>query len=212
MSLKAARTKCEDARRLLADESDPAAIKRKNAVEGAIAASNTFRSIADEYIEKMEREGKAPATIVKSKWLRSLLDRDIGHRPVAEITPHELLATLRKIGGRGHHESAQRARAFAGRVFRYAIVTMRAGGNPADMLRGALTAPTVKHHAGIIDPAGLGGLMRAIRDYDGRPETRIALMLECSRLGFSSDRGSCGSESGQNSTWTDRSGASLPNE
>ena len=177
ISLKAARIKCEDARRLLMEGIDPAAAKRKEAVEASLSALSTFRIVADEYIEKMEREGKAKATTTKSKWFRDLLDRDIGHRPVSEITPHELLATLRKIEGRGHHESAQRARAFAGRVFRYAIVTMRAVTNPSDVLRGALTAPSVKHHSAIIDPIGLGGLLRAIDDYYGRPETKIALML-----------------------------------
>ena len=108
----------------------------------------------------MGREGKAPATIVNSEWFRDLLDRDLGHRPVREITPHDLLSTLKKIEGRGHHESAQRARAFAGRVFLYAVVTLRADTNPADVLRGALTSPSVKHHAAIIDPVALCGLMR----------------------------------------------------
>lgn len=149
--LKVARIKCEDARRLLSNGIDPADAKRKAAIEAALSKANTFRLVADEYIEKTEREGKAPATIVKSKRFRDLLDLDLGHRPVREITPHDLLSTLKKIEGRGHHESAQRARAFAGRVFRYAVVTLRADANPADVLRGALTSPTVKHHAAIID-------------------------------------------------------------
>ncbi|MEG8049032.1 tyrosine-type recombinase/integrase [Sphingomonas aurantiaca] len=177
ISLKAARLKSEDARRQLANGIDPADAKRKAVVEAALSKANTFRLVADEYIGKMEREGKAPNTIVKSKWFRDLLDRDLGHRPVREITPHDLLSALKKIESRGHHESAQRARAFGGRVFRYAVVTLRADANPADVLRGALTSPTVKHHAAIIDPVALGGLMRAIGNYDGRPETRIALML-----------------------------------
>ncbi|TCP65719.1 Arm DNA-binding domain-containing protein [Sphingomonas sp. PP-CE-1G-424] len=109
ISLKAARLKSEDARRQLANGIDPADAKRKAVVEAALSKANTFRLVADEYIEKMERDGKAPATIVKSKWFRDLLDRDLGHRPVREITPHDLLSALKKIEGRGHHESAQRA-------------------------------------------------------------------------------------------------------
>ena len=177
ISLKDARLKREDARRLLAEGIDPTAAKRKAAIEASLAAATTFRSVADEFIEKMEREGKAEATLTKARWFRDLLDRDIGHRPVTEIAPFELLTALRKIEGRGRLESAQRARAFAGRVFRYAVVTARASMNPSDLVRGALTAPKVKHHAAILDPMEVGALMRAIDGYTGRPETRIALQL-----------------------------------
>ena len=113
ISLKDARLKREDARRLLAEGIDPTAAKRKAAIEASLAAATTFRSVADEFIEKMEREGKAEATLTKARWFRDLLDRDIGHRPVTEIAPFELLTALRKIEGRGRLESAQRARAFA---------------------------------------------------------------------------------------------------
>jgi integrase len=177
ISLKTAREKRDEARRLLAEGVDPVASKKQAELEAAIGAANTFRTIADEYIEKMEREGKSPATLRKARWFRDLLELDIGHRPIAEITPHELLEALRKVERRGHHETAQRLRAFAGRVFRYAIVTLRAKTNPADLLRGALTAPRVKHYAAILDPAKVGELLRAIDGYEGRPETRAALRL-----------------------------------
>jgi integrase len=106
-----------------------------------------------------------------------LLEKDIGHRPVSEITPHELLAALKRVERRGHHEAAQRLRAFSGTIFRYAISTLRAERNPSDVLRGALTVPQVKHHAAILEPAKVGELLRAIDGYSGRPETRIALQL-----------------------------------
>lgn len=101
----------------------------------------------------------------------------IGHRPVNEITPHELLAALRAIEARGHRETAHRLRSFASRVFRYAVVTLRAETNPADILRGALIAPRVTHYAAIVEPREVGKLLRAIEDYTGHLETRIALQL-----------------------------------
>ena len=52
-------------------------------------------------------------------------------------------------------------------VFRYAIATGRAERDPSIDLRGALTAPKVIHRAAIVDPAGIGALLRAIEDYDG---------------------------------------------
>lgn len=177
VSLKEARAKRDEARRLLASGVDPAAAKRHAAIEATISAATTFKLVADEFIEKMEREGKKAVTIKKARWFRDLVDHDIGHRPVSEITPHELLNALRKVERKGHHETAQRLRAFAGRVFRYAIVTMRAKDNPADLLRGALTAPQVTHHAAILDPKLVGELLRSIEGYAGKPETLIALKI-----------------------------------
>jgi integrase len=68
-------------------------------------------------------------------------------------------------------------RSFAGRVFRYGFATLRNEHNPADILRGALIVPRVKHHAAIVDPVKVGELLRALDDYQGRPETRFALQL-----------------------------------
>jgi integrase len=62
-------------------------------------------------------------------------------------------------------------------VFRYAIATGRAERDPSIDLRGALIAPKVIHRAAIVDPAGIGALLRAIEDYDGLPLTKAALKL-----------------------------------
>ena len=93
------------------------------------------------------------------------------------MTPHELLAALKRVERRGHHETAQRLRAFAGRVFRYAIATLRSDRNPADVLRGALVVHRVRHHAAVLEPPLVGELLRAIEGYSGRPETKIALQI-----------------------------------
>ena len=54
---------------------------------------------------------------------------------------------------------------------------LRTDRNPADILRGALTVPRVKHHAAIIEPNKVGELLRTIEDYNGRLETVFALKL-----------------------------------
>lgn len=177
VGLKRAREKRDEARAMLAEGIDPVADKREKALKAAIAAATTFRVVADEFIEKMEHEGKSPATLKKARWFRDALHGAIGRRPIADVTPHELLDVLKRVERRGHHETAQRMRAFAGRVFRYAIATLRTDRNPADVLRGALVVPRVKHHAAILEPVAVGALLRAIDGYNGRPETKIALQL-----------------------------------
>lgn len=86
---------------------------------------------------------------------------------------HISCQSSRSIERKGHHETAQRLRAFASRVFRYAFATLRTERNPADILRGALTVPRVKHHAAILNSTGVGQLLRDIDSYTGRAGTRI---------------------------------------
>ena len=177
VSLRDARRKRDDARKLIAAGQDPTFEKKRAALAASVAASNTFKSVADELIDKQEREGLKPRTITKSRWLLSLLESDLGRRPVSEIEPQERLAVLRAVEKSGRHETARRLLAFAGGVFRFAVATARAKRNLAADLQGALTAPKVTHYAAIIDPAGVGGLLRAIDGFDGQPTTHWALRL-----------------------------------
>src|SRR3979411_2944804 len=83
----------------------------------------------------------------------------------------------RSAESRGRYETARRLRSTCGMVFRYAVATGRAERDPSVDLRGALTAPKVIHRATVVDPTGIGALLRAIEDYDGLPLTKAALKL-----------------------------------
>jgi len=177
VSLKSARDLRDEARKRLAKGIDPGQLKREAKIASALGASNSFGAVAEEYILRMEQEGRAEATLNKVRWLCALLMPAIGTRPVAEVTPHELLAVLKKIEQSGKRETAGRLRSFASRVFRYAVATARASDDPAHMLLGALVPPKAKHHAAITDPKALGELLRAIDGYRGQPATLFALRL-----------------------------------
>jgi len=177
VSLKEARAKRDDARRLLSDGSDPSMEKKRKAAAALIAATNSFKTVADEFVDKLEQEGLAAVTVAKQRWLISLLDRAVGDRPVSEVEPVELLSVLKNIEKQGRHETAKRARALASRVFKYAIITSRAKFNPAADLGMALVAKKPKHYAALVDPEAVGGLLRAIDEYTGHLPTRLALQL-----------------------------------
>tara|TARA_B100001179_G_scaffold180151_1_gene135504 strand:+ start:8222 stop:9457 length:1236 start_codon:yes stop_codon:yes gene_type:complete len=177
VSLKVARERRDEARTVLANGSDPASLKARLKDQAKEAAANTFASIADEYVAKIEREGRAAITIKKTRWLLSLLNRKLGKRPISAITPAELLAALQEVESQGQLETARRMRSLSGRIFRYAVATSRATADPSALLRGALTAPTVKHHSAILEPKAVGQLLRAIDGYSGQPLTQLALQL-----------------------------------
>lgn len=177
ITLAEARAARDAARRQLAHAVDPNVAKRQARIEASIRASNSFANVAEELIEKKTREGLAEPTLEKMRWFVKLLGADFGKRPVTEITPQELLHELRKHERRGRLETANLLRAFASRVFRYAVATARAERDPAQLLIGALTSPKVKHFAAITDPTEFGALLRAIGDYQGDPSVMYALKL-----------------------------------
>ena len=177
VGLKEARDKRDEARKIIAAGGNPAFEKKRAAVAASVSAANTFSAIAEELIAKREREGLKDVTNGKARWLLSLLAREIGARPIAEIEAYEVLDVLKKVEASGRLETAKRLLAFASRVFRYAVATTRAKRNIAADLQGALTAPKVKHHAAIIDPKGVGALLRAVEGFDGQPVTMWALRL-----------------------------------
>ena len=177
ITLAEARTSRELARKHLARDIDPNAVKRQSRITASVSAANSFASVAEELIDKKQREGLALATLEKQRWLLKLLGSEFGRRPVADITPQELLHELKKHERRGRLEATKQLRAFASRVFRYAAATARAERDPAQLLLGALTSPPVKHFAAITDPHEFGGLLRAIEAYQGDPSVLYALKL-----------------------------------
>jgi len=172
VGLKEARKRRDEARAQMARGLNPAFEKRREAAAASVSAANTFKAVADEYIDKRAREGLKDLTTAKARWLLTLVEPAIGSRPVADIEPYELPAILKKVELSGRHETAKRLLAFSGRVFRFAVATTRARRNIAADLQGALVSPKVKHHAAIIDPKGVGALLRAIEGFEVAPVVR----------------------------------------
>ncbi|PNG27138.1 tyrosine-type recombinase/integrase [Methylocella silvestris] len=177
VGLKNAREKKDAAKQLLTAGLHPGQQKKSMSRTKANAAANTFAVIADELLAKKGREGLAPATLEKVRWLLEFARPSLGGRPIGTITAPEVLAVLRSVESRGRHETARRLRSRIGECFRYAVASGRADVDPTFALRGALTAPKVTHRAALTNSKAFGGLLRAIDDYDGSPEVRAAMQL-----------------------------------
>jgi integrase len=177
ITLAEARERLTETKKLLAHDKDPAVQARLAKIMRRMSAANTFNAVADEYLAKYGREGRAEATLDKANWLIDFARTEIGLRPVSEILPMEVLEVLRKVERRGRLDTARRLRSTVSSVFRFAIATGRATQDPTYALRGALTAPVTKSRAAIVSPKGLGGLLRAIDGFDGQPTTKAALQL-----------------------------------
>jgi integrase len=171
VSLKLARERRDDARKLVASGADPAAVRRAE----RLGQENTFEAVAREWMAKQHFK---PATQEKAEWtFRDLIFPYIGSKPIVQLTAPEILAVLRRLESRGKHETAHRTKQRISQVMRYAIATGRAERDPAADLRGALTPITVTNHPALTDPAKVGGLLRTIDTYSGQPQVAAALKL-----------------------------------
>jgi integrase len=176
--LKAAREKRDRARELLASGADPSATRKAEKASRVQAATNSFEAVAREWHSVVHADkvsaGHAERTLIR-------LEQDVfpwlGAVPVGDVTPPQLLQTIRRIEARGAIETAHRALQACGQVFTYAIATGRAVRNPAPDLRGALKPVLGRHMPAIVEPKRVGELLRAIHDYEGQPVTRAALQL-----------------------------------
>ena len=177
VSLAKARDKRSAARESLADGIDPLDARKADIREAKARSEETFKAIGEEWLARIEREGRARKTLEKMRWLLEMAYPLIGNRPIAELTAPELLEVLRKVEVRGRYETANRLRSTFGTIFRYAIVTGRAHRDVSFDLRGALITPKPQHRAAILDPKALGGLLRAVDAHEGQPVVRLALKL-----------------------------------
>lgn len=177
VGLALARERCLAASKLIASGIDPGDEKKRVVRAAKIEARNTFQAVADEWLQKVEREGRSEVTLGKLRWLLSFAFPSLGKRKIGKISPPELLAVLRVVEQRGHFETARRLRSTCGQIFRYAVATGRAERDPSADLKGAITSPKVRHRAAILEPAPAGHLLRSIETYSGYAVTKAALQI-----------------------------------
>jgi integrase len=173
VSLQQARSQRDEAKKSVANGVDPSA--KRQAEKSATA--NTFEAVAREWLALQEKK-LAPATFAKAIWtFETLAFPYIGSRPIAKLGAMDVLKVLKRIEGRGIHETAHRTRQRCAQVFRYAVQSGRAERDPTVDLKGALAPVKSEHHAAITEPVRIGELLRAIDGYTGHVITAYALKL-----------------------------------
>ncbi|CAE6747613.1 tyrosine-type recombinase/integrase [Paraburkholderia domus] len=177
VSLKDARERRDDARRLLAQDVDPGENRKARKAATLASAANSFEVIAREWFAKYAPNwAESHASKVVQR-----LEKDVfpwlGARPIAEIAAPELLTVLRRIEDRGALDTALRAKQNCGQVFRYAVATGRAERDPSGDLRGALAPVKHENFAAITDPPQVAELLRAIDAFRGTFVVKCALQV-----------------------------------
>jgi integrase len=177
ISLKEARERRDEARRVLAEGWDPSTKRKASRTAQADRAKSSFELVTREWLT---RYSTTWAVNHRVRIIR-LFERDvyqlIGGRPISEISAHDLLAVIRRIEARGALDTAHRTLGYCGQVFRYAIATARCDRDPSRDLRGALAPVKGDHFAATTEPKDFAGILRAIDGYEGMITVRCALRL-----------------------------------
>lgn len=177
VSLADARKRRDEARQLLANGVDPGEYKKLQKTTRQAMTENSFEAVAREWHMKHSGEWSA----VHAKTLMDRLEKDVfpylGPRPIAEITPPEFLATVRRIESRGALDTAHRVLNSCSQILRYAVATCRAESDCTRDLRGALPPAKFGHRAALTDPKELAGLLRATNEFQGSFVVKCALQL-----------------------------------
>jgi len=177
ISLKMARDRRDEARKLLADGIDPSQNRKALKAKKIEIFGNSFEVVAREWFTQQCSNWSTK----HADRIISRLERDIfpwiGSKPITEIEPPELLSVIRRIENRGALETAHRALGNCGQIFRFAIATCRAKNDPSNELRGALPPSRGEHFPSVTEPKLVGELLRVIDGYEGTLTVRCALRL-----------------------------------
>lgn len=181
VSLKQARERRDEARKLLAQNINPCEHRKQQRREVEAKEKYTFQAVYNDWIDFRRLSLKEGRQTTLSQILR-VFKKDIlptlAERPIKSITRHDLLAILSAIEQRRAFTMAEKCRTWFNQLFRYALVKVEGMElNPAsDLDVVAQPKPPVTNNPYLLMEQ-LPELLKAIRQYGGHLQTKLGLRL-----------------------------------
>lgn len=178
ISLKEARAKKDEARRLIDDHIDPSKDKKRKKAQSKENEENSFEAIAREWYELRKDQWKPRYAEEVIKRLEDDIFPLIGDYPIKDIEPPLLLSVMRRIEKRGAFDLAKRQNQKCGEIFRYAIASGKAIRDPSQDIGEALK-PVKKTHFAALEVDELPEFLAELNSNKARlyPSTINALKL-----------------------------------
>jgi len=157
---------------------DPAQKKQEEKRKVHEVKELTFSIMAEEWWNHQKGTWKTDHANRVWKRLKDNSFPLIGHRPIADISPQDVIVIVREIENRDAPDVAQRVLQDIRRVCRYAIQTGRLGNNPASELSDVLKPRKTSHRASL-PREEMPQFLQDLQAYDskGRLITRLAIEL-----------------------------------
>jgi integrase len=176
IALAEARTEHAKARVLVKQSVHPSHNRQAERLSNDKANANTFEAVAKEWISKKAPRWTPYYLRQVERFLKSDVFPHVGRLPIRSVTAAHLLEIIRRIEGRGASTVALLVRQWSSAIFRYAVATLRADGDPAAALKGAIHRPKVEHHKPL-SRSQIADFSKALETYGGYRTTVIALRL-----------------------------------
>ncbi len=176
VSLSEARRERERLRELVKQGINPTHEKKTEKIRQTHERANTFEAVSREWLERKKEKW----TPYYHKQATSCLEQNafskIGRLPIRNVTAAHLLEILQAMERRGAETYALQLRQWCSAIFRHAVVTLRADGDPAAALKGAIQRPQV-NHSKPMSADQIGDFKARLTKYGGNRTTVIAMRL-----------------------------------
>ncbi|MDM3622988.1 tyrosine-type recombinase/integrase [Proteus mirabilis] len=176
ITLNEAREKRDNARKLVANGTDPSEARKEERDRDSGKSDNTFKKITLEWFNgRKDRWSEGYRDDMMEAFENDVFPY-IGDRSIAEIKPLELLEVLSIMEKRGVTEKLKKVRQRCGEVWKYAIITGRAEYNPAPDLASAFI-PHQRENYPYLLADELPEFLSSVDKYQGSQIVRTALNI-----------------------------------
>ena len=183
VSLQDARKLKDEAKAKLAKGLNPVEEKKKDRIEKELAVNNTFKAIAQEYVQERMKYKSEDYIGRFNNSMEKDVYKAIGNKPINDVSSADILSimknTVQRVLSQGKHGTGESAanlnRRFIGLVMRYAIVTLRADNDPTYAVRDAIETPETEH-ARPLEKNEKAILREKINSYGGTTTVRNAIL------------------------------------
>ncbi len=176
VSLDHARRCRDEARVLVRQGIHPAHHRKEERFAQQSEAANTFETVARDWLAQKYVTWTPQYSRQVERFLQANVFPHIGKLPIRSVTAAHLLEILRRVEARGAKTVALLLRQWCSAIFRYAVATLRAEGDPAAALKGAIAQPRTEHHKPL-SREQIVIFVKALESYGGYRTTVIALWL-----------------------------------
>jgi integrase len=176
IALAEVRAEHSKARALVKQGIHPSHNRQAERLSSHAANANTFEAVAREWISKKAAGWSSYYLRQVERFLEMDVFPYLGKLPIRNVTAAHLLDVIRRIEGRGATTVALLVRQWSSAIFRYAVATLRADGDPAAALKGAIHRAKVEHHKPL-SRSQIVEFTKTLDKYGGYRTTVIALRL-----------------------------------
>ena len=175
VSLKEARLKRDDYRKVLREGINPADLRKE--IKAEVKGENLFETIALEWHQmKKDQWSQKYADVVLSSLKRNIFPF-VKNKHINDILPTEMLTILKKLEAKGKVEATKKVKQTCGQVFRYAVALGKCERDPTRDIGDALKTAKSTPYAFLSHPDDIAKLLRDIDQYHGHFIIKCALML-----------------------------------